>query len=106
VDGEPLKAGSINFVPEGGAGPTAGGTITDGKYQIDRSSGLWIGKNKVVIRANRKTGKKIPNAMAPGRFIDEQAEILPPQYNTKSTLFKEIVAGANTFDLDLHTTKK
>jgi hypothetical protein len=106
VDGQPLKEGSINFVPEGGAGPTAGGTITDGKYQIGRAAGLWIGKNKVEIRANRKTGKKIPNAMAPGRFIDEQVEALPPEYNTRSTLIKQVVAGANNFDFDLHTTKK
>jgi hypothetical protein len=106
VDGQPLKTGSINFVPEGGLGPTAGSPITDGKYQIGRSAGLWIGKNKVVIRANRKTGRKITNAMDPGATIDEQAEMLPPEYNTKSTLIKEVVAGANTFDFDLHTTKK
>src|SRR5205807_2180689 len=39
ADGEPIN-GSISFTPDRGtAGPVANGTITDGKYQFDKSTG-------------------------------------------------------------------
>jgi len=106
VDGQPLAEGSINFFPtEGTEGPTAGAPIVQGKYQIPRANGVTVGKNLVQIQANRKTGRKVPNPMAPGTLTDEIVELLPPEYNTQSTLVRTIEPGSNVLDFDLKTAR-
>src|SRR5262245_49224594 len=61
VDGQPLEEGSINFFPAGAAeGPTAGGVISKGLYDIPKESGPVVGKNRVEIRGVKKTGRKVP----------------------------------------------
>ena len=48
--GEPLKAGTIQFLPSSPSEVTAGGAvIVDGKYAIGRSEGLVPGKYQVLI---------------------------------------------------------
>jgi hypothetical protein len=104
VDGQPLAKGSINSFPtEGTSGPTAGGEIVDGRYHIGRAKGATVGKNRVEIRANRKTGRKAPNPTAPGELTDEIVELLPPECNERSTLIREVRAASNTIDFDLRT---
>ncbi|WP_437224315.1 hypothetical protein SH661x_003576 [Planctomicrobium sp. SH661] len=101
LDGAPVENGTIRFLAENG--PTAGGTITAGKYEIPPTLGPMVGKNKVEIRAEKKTGKQIPvGSPAPaGTMMDETVESIPDQYNTKSTLTVDVVAGKNTKDFDL-----
>jgi hypothetical protein len=99
VDGEPLEEGSINFFPAGDAeGPSAGGVIAKGRYDIPRDAGPVVGKNRVEIRGVKKTGRMVPNYMAPGTMQPELMEALPPDVNTKSTLVRDIAAGTNVID--------
>ena len=103
LDGTPVEQGSITFVPTSGTkGPTAGGSIAKGRYSVPAAKGPVVGRYRVEIHAPRNTGKKIQAPMAPaGTMTDEIADAMPAQYNTKSTLEKEVKAGRNEIDFDL-----
>jgi hypothetical protein len=108
IDGRPLDAGTINFYPaEGTVGPSTGTTITNGAYRLSQDKGPIVGKNRVEIRGNRKTGKKIPDPMAmdPNKLVDEIVEAVPADYNTNSTLVRDINPGTNTHDFELPGTR-
>jgi hypothetical protein len=99
LDGQPVVKGSMNFVPvEGTVGPTAGANIENGRYSIDREKGVTVGKNRVKISSVQPTGKKI---MAFGELTDEWAEVVPAEYNARSTLVRPIQPGSNLLDFDL-----
>ena len=72
LDSEPLKEGAIAFFPiQGTVGPSAAGVITDGKYDIPREKGPVIGKNRVEIRAFRKSGRKSVDHWNQNELSDE-----------------------------------
>jgi hypothetical protein len=106
VDGEPLAQGAITFQPtEGTEGPSAGGAVTDGKFDIPRENGVVVGKNRVEITGNRKTGRKVPDAGKPGTMSDELVSAVSVEANRKSNLVKTVTSGTNTFDFDVKGTK-
>jgi len=103
LDGAPVEAGAISFIPTGGTkGPAVGGEIQNGQYSIPASEGPVVGRQRVEIRAPRKTGKMIQAPMAePGTMVEETAESVPKQYNSESTLEREVKAGKNVLDFEL-----
>ena len=99
VDGAPLGEGSIDFFPaEGTVGPTAGGVIANGKYDIPRRKGPAVGRNRVEIHCVKKTGRMVPNAAEPGTMREETVEGLPADVNSKSTLVRDVSQGSNVID--------
>jgi hypothetical protein len=99
-NGEPLAKGSIRFVPvDRTPGSDAGGTIKEGKYTIEK--GLTVGKYRVELKATKKTGKKARNPVLPADMIDEEIELIPPEYNENSQLTREVGPGLNPIDFDL-----
>lgn len=93
VDGKPLERGVINFVPSNGTtGPGAGGEIANGEFYLDELQGPVVGTNRVEIRGFRKTGRKIAPMGSP---MDEEIQVVPEQYNARSTLTCEIKHGGN-----------
>jgi hypothetical protein len=107
LDGEPVEQGSINFIPvEGTSGPGVGAVIKDGKYHIPKGKGVTVGKNRVELRAFRMSGRKVPDPMGrPGALTDERVPAFPPEYNTRSTLVREVQPGSNTFDFEVRTKR-
>jgi hypothetical protein len=103
LDGKPVERGSILFTPsEGTQGSAAGGEIANGRYQLPAKIGPAVGRNRVEIRAMRKTGKMVPKAFGrPGEMVPEQVEAIPPRFNTKSNLKVDIKRGDNTADFDV-----
>jgi hypothetical protein len=100
VGGKPADDGSISFTPADGQGPSAGGQIKDGKYQLT-IEGL-SGAKKVEITVFQKTGKRI--AAGPpqpkGMMVDE---VKP--FTSKETC--EITAGqVNQRDFELKPQHK
>jgi len=72
-EGKPVDEGSISFAPADGKGPTLGGVIKNGQYQLVGKSWVTPGKKIVTITAVRKTGKQIeagPPA-PPGTMVDD-----------------------------------
>jgi hypothetical protein len=104
LDKKPLTQGSITFIPLAD-GPSAGGTINQGRYSIARADGPAPGSYRVTIVAMQPTGRKLPDPEGPpGSLAEELQNIVPPRYNTKSELKAEVKAGANTLDFDLERT--
>jgi hypothetical protein len=106
LDGKPLEQGSILFTPiEGTHGSVAGGKIENGRFQFSAKTGPAIGRNRVEIRAMRKTGKMVPKAFGrPGEMVPEQVEAIPPRFNAKSELKVDTKPGDNTagFEVSSH----
>ena len=102
IDQVALENGEISFSPtDGNNGPTAGGSIKNGFYSIDAAKGPATGWNLVAISGARSTGKRISDPMMPGRTVDEVVSVVPEQYNSRSTLKRELKAGNNVVDFDL-----
>jgi hypothetical protein len=103
IDGKLLEQGSILFTPiEGTHGSVAGGKIENGRFQFSAKTGPALGRNRVEIRAMRKTGKMVPKAFGrPGEMVPEQVEAIPPRFNAKSELKVEIKPGDNTADFEV-----
>ena len=99
LDGKPLEGGVIGFFPaKGNKGPTAGAVITNGRYEINAAKGVPVGANRVNIKSMQKTGRKIPG---PRGETDELANVVPPGYNTDSTLVCDIQPGSNELNFEL-----
>lgn len=102
-DGKPLESGSIIFIPmDQTAGPSAGGSIENGKYQILAPQGPIVGSHQVQIRAFRKSGRMTPAGPQPGAAPSPEMEMfIPEKYNSKSTLEVVFDSGMNQNDFEL-----
>lgn len=89
LDGAPLEAGLIRFVPVDGQTPTADATITDGKFVAQ----VPPGEKSVAITAPKVVGKRKLYNTPDSPSIDVVEELLPPRYNTATEL-KLSVEGA------------
>ena len=99
-DGRPLEQGSILFVPvEGVQGIAAGGRIEHGQYRLSATDGPMAGRHRVEIRAVHKTGKMVKEStVLRMETVPEIVELIPPRYNSASTLQATIQPGDNSID--------
>lgn len=89
-EGTPVAEGKINFMPiDGTLSPTAGATITEGRFHIKADKGPKEGKFKVEIKAFRPTGKRVRDKDS-GEEYDEIEWYIPDRYNRQSELVAEI----------------
>jgi hypothetical protein len=102
-NGEPIANGSIVFVPadpDAGGMIRAGGTITDGQYEIPAKYGAYPGSHQVEIVWLKPTGRKI-TADDPPVQLDERVNVIPAKYNKQTELVVEIKREENVFDFAL-----
>jgi hypothetical protein len=101
LDGHLLAKGSIALEPiDGTPGPGGGGGIDkDGKYEIRQ--GLQLGRYRIKIRSTMTIGRQVRNPTIPSELVDEEVSVIPEQYNTQSTLTREVGPGENVFHFDL-----
>jgi hypothetical protein len=109
LDGQPVDGGVIIFFPvadsQGQANRVPASTeIKNGRYAMDSSHGPAVGKCRVEIHWNKKTGKQIPSGDPPNK-VDETVQVIPTIYNKRTILTPEIKAGANTFNYELKSPK-
>lgn len=101
VDGKPLERGVINFFPvDGTTGPSAGGPIKDGAFDLDDREGPVVGTNRVEIRGFRKTGKTYRDEMF-RKDVDVEVQVVPPEYNERSQETRTIQAGGTEIHFKL-----
>ena len=106
LDGQPVADGMISFVPpssEKSLKP-AWSKINSGRYSI--SAGRVLQPEipyRVEILAYHKTGREIPSAVPGGGLEQEIVQIIPTEFNRKSTLKRTVQAGENEIDFDLKT---
>ena len=106
-DGQIVDNGSIAFIAMDDSGTADANEsvkiatlIKDGKYSFNPERSLPSGKYRVEIRWNWNTGR-----MTRGRGKDdtgpELEQILPPKYNTESTLIRDIKSSESNLDFNL-----
>ena len=112
-EGEPLKSGSIQFVPDKTKeGITSGGVITDGRFDVAQADGPVPGQYKVIIFAAGGSGAaaNAGEPPGPGPTVEKKGRLdrsgggglIPMRYNLRTELKAEVKAGgANTFTFDL-----
>src|SRR5689334_2131813 len=88
VDKQPLETGMIALEPADGQGPTTGGEIKEGRYELIGNAAAIPGEKIVRISGVRKTGKMVEaSPPAPkGTLIPQMEHCVPSQYNTESKL--------------------
>jgi hypothetical protein len=97
LDGQPLKTGLIRFVPADGKTPTADATITDGKF----TAVVPLGEKKVEISAPKVVGKTKMYDTPDSPVVDEVADIIPKQYNVRTTLTLTVQKGTQEKKFEL-----
>jgi hypothetical protein len=100
LQGQPLKSGTISFVPLDNQGSQSGTTIENGAYLIPRKAGLKAGKYLVQITSgDGQTPANEETAGAPGGSTNiVSVDLIPEDWNTKSKQQVEVKAGANKHD--------
>ena len=107
LNGEPLVGmAGISFVPVDGGDGGGKAQIKQGSFVASGYDGVKPGKYTVKIFAtvdfDRKTGKIADNTIQFGNEVTVQ--LVPPEFNEKSTIEFEVVAGGgNVFDYDIKT---
>ena len=101
IDGKPIEEGTISLEPADGKGPTTGGKIVAGKYQLSGGAAPLPGKKIVRIFGVRKTGRRVHDGFS-GVMVDEIKPCTPDVYNARTTLSCEVAAdGPKQIDFHL-----
>ena len=101
LDGKPVESGAITLFPVDGTGPTTGGEIKNGQYQVEAPLGMM----KVSLTAPKVVGQKKIYDTPESPVMSITVEALPPRYNQQSELTVEIKSGVNKQDFDLQSAK-
>lgn len=100
---QPLDDGIIEFLPLDDQGTKSGAHIQrDGTYAIPRDKGLSPGRYRVIIVGGDGAsggGVAEPGEARPG--VTPGKERIPPEYNEKSNVIREVKEGRNVFDFDI-----
>lgn len=106
LDGKALASGAIDFEPADKRGKPFGGDINEGSYRVEIPREGAVGNSIVRITSMRSTGRKVPAGppAARGTMIDEIAEAVPTQFNTKSMLQVDL-SQVDPFDFELSSSK-
>lgn len=96
LDGSPLANAYIEFTPQQGS-PSYAKTDAEGRYSLRftrRKAGAMIGQHRVRIStASDDDGE--------GNAVPEK---IPPQFNSRTRLQREVAEGENAFDFELTST--
>lgn len=106
IDGQPLKFGSVLFVPEGNLPSAEANIRSDGTYDLGTytsNDGAVIAKHKVMITARLASGSALPEDSVKGAAGTVSA--IPEKYGDleKSGLVAEVTADTNEIDFALVT---
>jgi hypothetical protein len=101
--GQPLKEGSILFMPLDKQSSQSGAAITNGEYRIPRQRGLKPGKYLVQLTAGEGRASNPADIVGPGGSDNVVSfELIPEEYNTKSQQKVEVQSsGTNQFDFEI-----
>jgi hypothetical protein len=109
-DGKPIEQGEIILFPsEETRGPSVGGPIENGRYDIAAATGPQAGGTyRVEITGLRKGKKYTPAANGEGPVVEPMVNYVPDIYNRRTTLRLTIseVAEENQRDFKLEGVRK
>ena len=85
------------FIPADGNTQTTGGTIAQGRYQVEVPPGLM----KVSISAPKVVGKKKIYDTPDSPEMSVTQEAVPARFNEQTELTLQVIEGKNEKDFDL-----
>lgn len=103
-DGKPIEEGMIELVPiDDTSGPSTGGMISGGKYEIAADRGPLLGGTyEVRIQGFKKTGQTVVDRDRPNAPPTEtKANFIPAEFNSKSTLKVTVSSKSAEHNFDL-----
>lgn len=113
LDEEPLAQGVIRFIPQrDNKGPKSFATIRNGMFKIDEENGPVVGESRIEIESTDDGGYAPDDEQALKKLKASRTKRIkivkvPVQYNSRSTLTKNIVKDAdNDFRFDLSSKRK
>jgi len=106
-DGQPINNGNIGFIVAGSStGKSVGADVIDGHYEIPRHEGPQAGAYKVMIYAERPSGRKIEAEEGSTEMIDQLVQYIPDVYNDRTTLTIELSSDRDDLNFDLEKPKQ
>lgn len=98
LDGAALSGATVVFTPSDNR-TAMGSTDGDGKYELTQGPnvGAVVGENSVKITLV----PKMEHDQSGAAKVDPSAVVIPPIYNTATTLKADVKPGDNTFNFDL-----
>ncbi len=106
MNGAPLSAGHIAFLPiDGTPGPATGTEISEGKFSLRQAAGPATGRHRIEIRSFQKTGQQVADSTDSernGTLIDEVRQVVASEFNTGSKLVADLTpetAGRLQFEV-------
>ncbi|GAB4154322.1 MAG: hypothetical protein Tsb009_30930 [Planctomycetaceae bacterium] len=110
VDGQPLKEGSITFIPTGETkGPKVSAKIKDGFYELPKESGPVVGTVRVEIRDAVDPGFNLDDPEAFTRHGNKPlpGPKIPAEYHDRSKITRSVSSEEiNKFDFQIETNVK
>lgn len=92
LDGKPLETGAIRFLEPKVSADFA--PIKNGSFSLE----MPAGEKRVEINATKPSDKQVAGAKD---GVKESISLIPPEYNSKSTLKETVKEGKNDFKFDL-----
>jgi hypothetical protein len=102
VNGVPVAAGVIAYVPADSTGSPVTAEIKDGRYEVRTTAG----SKRVQISVPVVTGRRKAHVGPDAPWIEVTKESLPDRYHTRTELTLDVKSGSNTKDWDLAVKKK
>jgi len=103
LDGKPLDAGSISFLPVDGNGVPSGAKISGGAYRAD----VPPGEKRVEIRAPKVVGQRDAYQGDPNSpKVDIIEERIPHRYNAQSELRAKVADKIPPIDFKLESASQ
>ena len=97
LDGQPLKEGTVRFVPMDDDSQTSSAAIADGEFVAT----VPVGKVRIQYSAPKLMGKQKMYETEASPSVDVFGELLPERYNVRSELELTVEPGKNSHKVDL-----
>lgn len=92
LDGQPLKDGTVRFVPSDGKSQTASAPVKDGQF----TAAVPVGDMRVEFSAAKVLGKRKMYNTPDSPTVDDVAELIPDRFNVKSELKITVRGGSQS----------
>ena len=103
-DGEPVSQGALNLIPLGHAGNKVSVAIVDGAYTVPEGRGPNFGKYRVEVYYFKPAGVTRVGAPLDDDLASATHQVVPPKFNSQSTLELEVGAKKVVQDFVLRSS--
>lgn len=104
LDGAPVVACNVTFVPTGGGSPSYGRTDGKGEYRLmftrDRYGAL-PGQHAVRLETQKLSKSEKEELRSSGEDVPEEFVPIPKKYAEDGALSAQVKSGKNTIDFEL-----